>query len=102
MLSTSRWGNVGLAVGILVALAVWGMHEAGWLEAWDGMFYDRLFSWTVHWQDPKPKVLLLRLPSEDTWSDAEATKTLETLESLGAWAIVVDFGRFGIGPRVLA
>src|ERR1041385_2345404 len=99
MLSTSRWGNVGLAVGIAVALAVWAMHQAGWLEAWDGLFYDRLLSLTTRWHDPKPKVLLLRLSREDAWSDAEAIKTLETLEGLGARAIAIDFLPYRNSPE---
>jgi CHASE2 domain-containing sensor protein len=91
MLRTSRWGNAGLVIGIAVALAVWILYEAGWLEAWDGMFYDRLHSWTTRWRYPKPNVLLLRLGREDAWSDAEAIKTLEVMESLGARAIVINF-----------
>jgi hypothetical protein len=78
-----------------VALAVWIFHQAGWLGAWDGMFYDRLHSWATHWRDPKPKVLLLRLAREDIWSDAEAVKTLDVLEGLGAKAIVVNFVPYG-------
>jgi CHASE2 domain-containing sensor protein len=91
MLPTSRWGNAGLVVGIAVALGVWVLHQAGWLEGWDGMFYDRLHAFTTHWRDPKPQVLLLRLEREDAWSDADAIKTLEVLEGLGARAIAVDF-----------
>src|SRR5215471_8666816 len=95
MLPTSRWGNAGLAIGVAVALAVWFLHRVGWLDAWDGMFYDRLHSWTAHWHEPRPKVLLLRLAREDAWSDAEAIKTLDMLEGLGAKAIVIDFVPYG-------
>ena len=86
-----RWGYTGLLLGISAALGVWILHQSEWLAAWDGVFYDRLLSWTTHWRDPQPKVLLLRLPRKDTWSDAEAIQTLETLERLGARSVAIHF-----------
>ena len=87
----ARWRNAGLAIGISVALGTWALYQAGWLEAWDGVFYDRILSWTTRWRTPQPKVLLLRLGREEAWSDTEATQTLDILEGLGAKAIVVNF-----------
>jgi hypothetical protein len=77
-------------VGVSVALGVWILHQAGWLAAWDGAIYDRILSWTIRWREPKPKVLLLRIAREDTWSEAGASKTLDILEGLGARAVVLD------------
>ncbi len=91
MSPSPRWGYTGLILGVSVALGVWLLHQAGWLAAWDGVFYDRLVSWTAQWRAPEPKVLLLRLAREDAWSDAEATRALDILDTLGARAIVIDF-----------
>jgi len=90
MSPTSRWGYTGLIVGVLVALAVWVLHQAGWLAGWDGAFYDRVVSSTTRLREPKPKVLLVRIAREDTWAEVDANKSLDILESLGAKAIVLD------------
>ena len=74
-----------------MALVVWILHAAGWLAAWDGAFYDQVVSSTIRLRDPTPKVLLVKLAREDAWSEAEADKTLDILESLGAKAVVLDF-----------
>lgn len=73
-----------------MALGVWILHQAGWLAGWDGAFYDRVVASTIRLREPKPKVLLLRIGREDTWSESEANKTLDILESLGAKAIVLE------------
>lgn len=88
---TSRWQNAGLVAGVSVAIGVWILHQAGCLDALDGVFYDRLLSWTTRWRQSEPKVLLLRLGREDAWSDAEAIKTLDVLESFGAKAVAINF-----------
>ena len=85
-----RWGYTGLILGVSVALGIWILHGAGWLAAWDGIFYDRIHAWTTGWREPKPKVLLVRLAREDAWSGPEAVKTLELLEGLGARAIAFE------------
>lgn len=72
-------------------LAAWLLYQTGWLEAWDGMFYDRVYSWTARWRNVKPQVLLLRLARGESWSDTEALKTLDVLEGFGARAVVVNF-----------
>jgi CHASE2 domain-containing sensor protein/signal transduction histidine kinase len=90
MSPTSRWGYTGLIVGVTVALGVWILQQAGWLAGWDGAFYDRIVSSTIRLREPKPKVLLLRIVREDTWSEAEANKTLDILQGFGARTIVLD------------
>jgi len=91
MSRSPRWGYTGLALGVSAALAVWILHQVGWLAAWDGVFYDRLLSWTTRWQAPKPQVLLLRLDHKSGWSDTERIQTLNVLDDLGARAIIFDF-----------
>lgn len=78
-----------------MALGVWILHQTGWLAGWDGAFYDRVVSSTSGLREPKPKVLLLRIAREDTWSEAEANKTLDILESLGAKTVVLDSSPHG-------
>jgi CHASE2 domain-containing sensor protein/signal transduction histidine kinase len=90
MSPTSRWGYAGLIVGVSVALGVWILHQAGWLAGWDGTFYDRVVSSTIRLREPKPRVLLVRISREDTWSENDANKTLDVLESLGAKTVVLD------------
>lgn len=81
-------------IGVSTALGAWFLHQVGWLAAWDGMFYDRALSWTMHWRNPKPKVVLLQVAREGHWSTPEAIRTLNLLDDLGARAIVFDFVPF--------
>jgi CHASE2 domain-containing sensor protein/signal transduction histidine kinase len=76
---------------VFAAVGAWILLQAGWLASWDGVFYDRLLSWTAQWRESQPKVLLLRLPGEESWSDKEAIQTIETLDKLGARIIAVNF-----------
>jgi CHASE2 domain-containing sensor protein len=91
MSASPRWGYTGLVLGVAAALATWILHQARWLEAWDGVFYDPILSWTARWRDTNSNVLLLRLAREDVWPDTDAINTLSVLENLGAKAIVLNF-----------
>lgn len=91
MAPASRWGKSSLVLGVVVALVVWILQQAGWLAGWDEMFYDRLLSWTARWREPKANLLLLRIAREHEFTDEEAIKTLDTLTSLGAKGIVFNF-----------
>jgi CHASE2 domain-containing sensor protein/signal transduction histidine kinase len=91
MSSTRRWGYTGVLLSASVALGVWILHQAGWLAAWDGLFYDRLHSWTAGWREPRPKVLMVPLQRENAFPGADAVKALELIEALQPHLVVFNF-----------
>jgi signal transduction histidine kinase len=93
MSATSRSGYASLVLGGVVALGVWILHQAGWLAAIDGAFYDRMLAGTVRWRAPVPQMLIVRVEHEDDLSAEGLSRLLGLLET-GAREIV-----FGFIPR---
>lgn len=88
MSATSRSGYASLLLGSTVAAAVWVLHQAGWLAAIDGFFYDRILALQTRWRAPEPAVLIVRAEREEDLSGDAVLKLLGALDGAGAKEIV--------------